>query len=328
MKAKQQLISVLLSTLFITAPAFAGEHTHATQHASSHGPIGVMGDHTHNKGEFMVSYRFMSMEMEGNRGGSSDLSPEEIVTTVLNPNPMPRTLRVVPTKMTMDMHMFGAMYAPTDNLTMMVMVNYLEKEMDHITFQGMMGTNRLGTFTTKSQGFGDTKVVGLLNIYDDHKHKVHVNLGVSLPTGSITKKDTVLTPMNTRMKLRLPYGMQLGSGTYDLLPGITYQTHQGKWNFGAQYTATIRTGENSEDYRLGDELNFTGWASYSWLHNLSTSVRLAYLEVGNIDGADPEITAPVQTADPDNYGKERLDLYAGINWAHHDGHRLLHGGEG
>jgi len=86
--------------------------------------------------------------------------------------------------------------------------------------------------------------------------------------------------------------------------------------------ATIRTGENKEDYSLGDEHKATGWASYAWRHNLSTSVRLAYLHVSNIDGADPRIAAPVQTADPNFYGKERLDLYAGLNWASQSGHRL------
>lgn len=321
MKTKQYLIPVLLSTLFLSAPVLAG-HTHVGPQANTHGPIGVMGDHLHKKNEWMLSYRFMSMEMEGNRSGTSSISPEEIVTTVANPNPGPPTLRVVPTKMNMDMHMFGAMYAPTDNLTLMVMANYIENDMDHITFQGMMGSNRLGEFTTTSRGWGDTKVSGLVKIFDNNIHKVHLNLGLSLPTGSITKKDTVLTPMNTRVELRLPYAMQLGSGTYDLLPGITYQTYQGKWNLGAQYMATIRTSENSEDYTLGDEHKFTGWASYSWLDSISTSVRLAYMDVGNIDGADPKITAPVTTADPNNFARERLDLYAGINWAHNDGHRL------
>ena len=27
-----------------------------------HAPVSVMGDHTHNKGEWMFSYRFMSMD--------------------------------------------------------------------------------------------------------------------------------------------------------------------------------------------------------------------------------------------------------------------------
>ena len=34
-----------------------------------------------------------------------------------------------PTSMSMNMHMFGGMYAPTDNLTFMLMTSYLEKEM-------------------------------------------------------------------------------------------------------------------------------------------------------------------------------------------------------
>ena len=184
MKTEQHLIATLLSALFFTVPTALAD-IHALPSANAHAPIGIMGDHTHKQNEWMFSYRFMTMEMEGNRLGSSSISPEAIATTVLNPNLGPNTLRVVPTKMSMDMHMFGAMYAPTNSLTLMMMANYIEKDMDHITFQGMAGTNRLGTFTTKSKGWGDTKVSGLLNIYDTHKHKVHLNLGVSLPTGSI-----------------------------------------------------------------------------------------------------------------------------------------------
>ena len=52
--------------------------------ADGHAPIGVMGDHLHKAGEWMLSYRFMRMDMAGNRDGTSDLSPEEIVTTVPN----------------------------------------------------------------------------------------------------------------------------------------------------------------------------------------------------------------------------------------------------
>ena len=31
--------------------------------ADSHAPISVMGDHTHGKGEWMLSYRYMGMGM-------------------------------------------------------------------------------------------------------------------------------------------------------------------------------------------------------------------------------------------------------------------------
>ena len=325
MKSSNTILTALLGSLFFAPAAYADKHSHTGHHGHmmmhAPAPTGVMGSHTHKQGKWMFSYRFMTMEMDGNRSGSSHISAEEIATTIPNPNPGPPTFRVVPTKMNTDMHMLGAMYAPTDHFTFMVMVNYLKKDMDHITFQGGAGATRLGKFTTKSEGWGDTRVSGLYKIYDTNGHKVHLNLGVSLPTGSITKKDHVLTPMGTRPELRMPYAMQLGSGTYDLLPGITYQTHHGKWGFGGQYMATIRLGENSEDYTLGDEHKLTGWASYDWGNNISTSIRLAYLNADNIDGADPRIVAPVQTADPDNYGKERLDLHAEINWRS-SGHRL------
>lgn len=38
--------------------------------------------------------------------------------------------------MTMDMHMLGAMYAPTDRVTLMLMANYLEQNMAHVTYRG------------------------------------------------------------------------------------------------------------------------------------------------------------------------------------------------
>ena len=99
-------------------------HSHAAG-PDGHAPIGVMGDHMHKAGEWMLSYRFMRMNMEGNRIGNNSVSPEDIVTTVPNrffgnPN-QPPTLRVVPTQMTMNMHMFGVMYAPSDVITLMAM---------------------------------------------------------------------------------------------------------------------------------------------------------------------------------------------------------------
>ena len=89
----------------------------ADHRADAHAPIGVMADHFHAKGEWMFSYRFMTMDMEDNRSGTRDQSPDEIVTT--EPNPFfglpgqPPTLRIVPTRMRMDMHMLGVMFAPT-----------------------------------------------------------------------------------------------------------------------------------------------------------------------------------------------------------------------
>ena len=94
--------------------------------ADAHIPIGVMGDHRHHEGELMLSYRYMQMQMEGNLIGEDSVSPDTIATTVPNRffgRPMqPPTLRIVPTEMSMEMHMLSAMFGVTDTVTLMGMV--------------------------------------------------------------------------------------------------------------------------------------------------------------------------------------------------------------
>lgn len=311
--------------LAISAPLSA--HDESATRADGHGPIGVMGDHRHDAGEFMLSYRFMRMVMDGNRIGTNSVTPEMIATTVANPFAGPPTLRVVPTEMTMDMHMFGAMWAPNDRVTLMAMVNYETRDMDHITFQGMMGTNRLGTFNTKSEGFGDTRVSALIGLFEGTNSTVHAQVGFSLPTGSIDETDDVLTPMNTNPTLTLPYAMQLGSGTFDPLLGITATGVEGHWTWGAQARAILRISENDADYSLGDDFQATGWVAWSPVPEWSFSGRLQARTLGSINGRDMRIGAPVQTANPDNYGGEWLNAFIGANWAGQPetafaGHRL------
>jgi len=120
-----------------------GDHTMHNR-ADAHAPIGLMGDHMmHGAGQWMVSYRYMHMRMNGSLKGDDQISRSEIVTQIDNPFAGPPTLRVVPTDMDMDMHMFGVMYAPTDWLTLMAMGQYLDKSMDHITYAGPVGTTQL-----------------------------------------------------------------------------------------------------------------------------------------------------------------------------------------
>lgn len=309
-------------------PAFA----HDGPHAADHAPIGVMADHRHKQGEWMFSYRFMQMNMEGNRDGTDSLSEEEIATSVPNRffgAPMqPPTLRVVPTEMTMRMHMLGAMYGLSDRITLMAMANYLTNDMDHTTFQGGMGANVLGEFTTETAGFGDTVVAAIIGLDDGAKpeRQFNVNLGVSFPTGSITETDEILTPMGMRPSPRLPYPMQLGSGTTDFRPGFTYRDREGAWAWGGQVSGIVRTGDNDEGYTLGDRAEATAWLGYAPTHWSAGFLRLKATSQGDITGQDPSIVAPVQTADPMNHGGEEVQLLVGLNLAGQEGwqrgHRL------
>lgn len=314
----------LVSTIALCGAALIATPAHADDNHSGpssgpnsldHAPIGVMGDHRHGKGEWMISYRFMHMDMAGIQIGTDSVTPEQVATTVPNRffgNPgQPPTLRIVPTSMRMDMHMAGAMYGLSDQVTLMVMGNYITKEMDHITFQGGMGDTQLGNFRTRTADLGDTKLGALIGLSDT----VHLNAGISIPTGTITEEAQILTPMGGTPTVRTPYPMQIGSGTWDLEPGITYRDQSENFGWGAQLRGTIRLGTNDEGYSHGDRAMATAWFAAALTQAVSISGRVQAETIGRVDGMDPLIMGPVQTANPDFQGGETVTALAGMNFA-------------
>jgi len=222
---------------------------------------------------------------------------------------------VVPTQMTMDMHMVGGMYGVTDKLTVMAMTNYTQMHMDHVTYQGGMRTTQRGTFSTQSKGLGDTTIGAIYGLDDGLKrgHQLNVNLGISIPTGSNKETDQILTPMGGTPSPRLPYPMQLGTGTFDLKPGMTYSDRQEKFGWGTQFSGRIPLGKNTETYKRGDKIEGTAWLAYEAQYGLSFSARLKAQSQGKIEGQDTAIIAPVQTADPNNHGGDQAHILFGIN---------------
>ena len=257
-------------------------------------PVNVLGNHTHYKGEWMISYRPMYMSMAGNRDGTNRLDSEEVLVS----------FPVTPEKMTMEMHMLGFMYAPSDRVTLMAMVPTIDLSMDHVTRSGKR-------FTTQSSGVGDVKLGGLFTFLDRDQRRLMVTGMVSLPTGSVDERGA--TPMGPNQKL--PYPMQLGSGTYDLLPGVSYNVETERWALGGEILGTVRLDENSDDYTLGDRLEIGAWAQRSFTRRLSLTSGLRGRAWEDVSGADPELNPNiVPTADPNLRGGERLDLTLGLSF--------------
>jgi hypothetical protein len=252
-----------------------------------------MGDHAHEGGEWMLSFRYMHMRMDGNRSDARRVDQADVLTS----------FPVTPLRMPMAMYMAGVMYAPTDRVTLMGMVPVLRASMDHRTRRG-------GKFTTTSGGTGDVRVSALVGVLDTARQRLHLNLGLSAPTGSIDERDD--TPMATNA--RLPYPMQIGSGTWDVLPGLTYLWQTDDWSWGAQGIGTLRLGKNQNNYTLGHRFASTGWLSRLLSDEASVSVRLALDTWGNVSGADPTLNlAMVATADPSLRAGTRADFGVGLN---------------
>lgn len=323
MKFQNLFITLIASVSFadIPQPSFPccppGEQGHRPD---AHAPISVMGDHTHAQGGWMLSYRYMHMDMDGMRRGTSRASSADVFAA-------DGGYTVTPTEMSMDMHMFGLMYAPTDKLTLMLMANYLETEMDHSINPAApaMLFNVVGgdSFTTESSGWGDIKIAGLYRFYLEGNQKIHFGLRLSLPTGSINEKDRTPRPgmPPTFNKNLMPASMQLGSGTYDLLPSLTYVQQFEDWSWGAQVNGVIRLeSENDNGYRHGHVFELLGWAGYNLTEWLGANGGLSYKYTGSLKGTQEGVGTngpmglnSVTTAFNDNYGGERLDLILGLN---------------
>lgn len=313
MKIKSLAMAILLATGLATAdpapdhnhdqkPEQTTEHNHIAPRPDDHAPIGVMGDHMHKEGEVMFSYRFKTMHMEGNLNGSTSVTPAQVLNRYM----------ITPTKMDMSAHMLGMMYAPSDDVTLMLGVPFMHKTMEHLTRRG-------STFTTNSDGIGDITATALVRLWDRDQHHLHFNAGLSLPTGSIDVRGT--TPMGSGQLL--PYPMQLGSGTFDLRPGITYTGLSDDWSWGAQANGVLRLGTNDRGYSLGDEFGLSLWGARKWNDHLSTSLRLQGTTWGDISGADKELNPMmIPTADPALRAGSRLDILLGVNSYIADGHRL------
>jgi hypothetical protein len=249
----------------------------------------------------MLSYRYMHMRMDGSLAGTDAVPNSEIVS------PDGYGLMVTPENMTMRMHMFGAMFAPSDGITLMGMLPVLSNDMDHITRAG-------GAFTTESGGLGDVRVGALVGLADWGSQSLHANAMVSIPTGSI--EEQAVLPTSNGTDVQLPYPMQVGSGTWDLLPGITWLGQAGAWSWGAQGGATFRRGENDRDWKFGNRGLGTLWFSRDFSPALSASLRMAGETWGDVDGVDPAPSvnpAVVPTARTDLRGGTRADLGLGHN---------------
>ena len=285
-------------------------------------PSGLFGIYAFpERGQGVAGINYQHHEFDGLIEGNDSVSAETVVTTAPNRffgNPMqPPTLRVVPKSAQADVIFPFANFAINDRFALVALAPLIRKKTVLETFAGPVGTTSLGTNTVTSEGLGDIKFGTIFKAYnsDDYNHNVLIDAVLSAPTGSITKEDYNLTPMNTREKTRLAYGMQLGSGTWDALLGVVYWGKQNQWGWGAQYLATIPLeSENSEGWRFGDKHEGTAWVSYEWQPDLVTSLRLRGETQDEIHGIDPKIYGPGLGANPDNYGGERVEIGFGINW--------------
>ena len=235
------------------------------------------------------------MNMEDLKQGSDNVSFDDALANYM----------VTPTRMPMNMHMLGGMYALSDKLTLTLMANYISKEMDHLSRLG-------GTFRTEVSGLGDIKIGALYQFLNKNRQALHGQIGFSIPTGSVTETD--VTPASAPNTTLLPYPMQVGSGTLDPLLGITYLGQNDHISWGSQLQGVFRFGSNEREFRYGNQYHLNNWFGLSAFPWLSFSARLEGLIVEAIEGVDPNLVPTmVITADTANSGGTYINSGIGFN---------------
>lgn len=283
-------------------------HCHCRQ-AGEDNPVGIMNAHTHEKGGFMVSYNFMQMQMRGLQQGTTTISNETVFRDYL----------MSPISMQMNMHMLMVMYGLSDRFSVMIMAGYSTSAMDMEMFASSHHHTNGNTnpdpgnlkINMKSKGWNDPTLFVNYQLMDKGNHQLILSAGLGFPLGNIYIRDT--SGMTTGQ--RCSYAMQMGSGTWDILPGISYLFHKDKLSLGSQLNAVIRTGYNKNNYRLGDNYQFSSWLVWRWKDWISTSMRMEGIYTESIHGYDPglyEVTEP--SAKTSNYGGMQLNALPGVNF--------------
>jgi len=258
-------------------------------------PVGVKGGKNMMPKKLMFGYKFGTMDMDCCKNGTNSISNNDIQGFGYS---------MAPIDMSMDMHMFSAMYAVNGKFSIMAMLPYIEKKMEMKKLTGMMAGK---LHSTSSRGIGDLSIAGLYKLSD----KSNFKLALSIPTGEFDEKDHNMSGV---LKT-LPYPMQLGSGTYDITLGYSFQEVLEDWSYGFQVNALKRIDYNSEGWKLGDRRELSVWLAKPVSKSFSVSFGLDVEHQENIGGksANRSNTTHLTWAEY-NHSHLRVSSNIGVNY--------------
>ena len=281
-------------------------------------PLGVFGADMPGRGAMIFSALPYFSNFSHSQIGRQFVSPQQIVAnTGWYYNPW-LNVRTVPIDQTVQQQSLTLAYGLTDTLAIHIGTGFIEKHSHMETFNGAATyspsfSNLVprGMSFPATDSLTDTTLSGIWRFYEDPINKFQLNLGMSFPTGSANEPGTLLQTNGTYQTARDFYGMETGTGTFDIMPGIAYKGVLNDWSWGLSYRARLPLAPNREGYAWGDLHEFNAWGGYSWIHGLTTTLRLVGTLQGSIIAHDPQVVGKVQTANPNDYGGQRLEVFGG-----------------
>jgi hypothetical protein len=292
---------VLVASLSAVTPALAQTPEWSSDRPDGHAPAGVMADYTLEKSEFYIGYRYYRTEFDGTLVGTEPFFSDDVLDF----------FAVAPLTLQRQQHEVEMRFGLTDAITIEVAIPFIMNSMVSITEDDEF-------FETRSNDIGDVSGRLLIDLYEMDEYRMLLMLGATAPTSGISDRDE--TPLAGGAEQVLPFPMQTGVGHIDLLGGLGFAKQNDVATLGAQANLIIRSFDNSQDYRLGDQFEFTVWGAYNLSDWLSLSARALYQTLGETEGFDRRTDGAADpTANPLAQGGERVYLPFGFNLYFQDG---------
>lgn len=172
-----------------------------------------------------------------------------------------------------------------------------------LDFEREGSTSTPSTFSQSGSGVGDL-VVGLTKVW---REDYHWSVALSLPTGSVDETDGGEL---------LPYAMQPGTGTFDLLPGVAWGGGDEALSWGLSIRGRLRIGDNDEGWAHSNSHVADFWVARELDQDLVARLGLRNSAWGDVHGTAAGLQP---TTDPlendDRQGGTRNDAVFGLEYA-------------
>jgi len=286
------LAGVLAAKPVLAQDLVAQDHVFTVDRPDGHAPSGIKSDFLLPKGGIYVGYRYFADKYSGSVVGTDAVTTNDVLNVYT----------VAPVTHNSWTGELDVRYGVTNWVTAELSVPWTRNQMVQTTATSLLNSS--------SQYIGDVRLRGLFDLLEEDEYRLSVTVGGSAPTGPIGRRGTAFTGNNQI----LPFNMQGGSGSWDALVGGTFLAQNETSSVGAQINAVVRFMDNKQDYRLGDEFEFSAWGAINISEWVSVSMRALYQHWAAVSGTDARTDGAIDPlSNPTTTGGERVFIPFGIN---------------
>jgi len=256
-------------------------------------PAGLYATRILPEGAFQIMPTFRRFDRSGLRLGTDFVTTDELFAF----------FDQVPFAMSVETVMLNASYGASENVTLLARIGYVDKGRDVLTNDDVF-------FSLENDDVTDLELQGLWEIYSAGAWKAHLHGGISIP---LTEPDADETVPGIRAGT-LPYDLQIGSGVFGFIPGLTVQTMNEHGSVGFQVQGRVYVDENDQNWRPGDSVEGNLWAQYRINDFISISSGVRGQSWGAISGFDPSLDPQRDPGElASSFEGERVDIPLGLN---------------